>query len=148
MTYFNDIGLLVVSEAFDLSRESIKFAPELATLWPESKSEEQSTKAGEICSIAGWGHTRPVLTVKEINNTKYYSEKLRQAKVIIKGVKNCAKVYNQARLQSRELEKLLRKHHIDEKKNICAIGRKGKPGTKDFVADACSVHIHSAPKGI
>ena len=128
----DDIALLVVREGFDPNQESITFAPELATLLPESKSKEQSTKAGEICRIAGWGDTKPV---------RSFPGKLQEATVVIKGVKNCAKAYNQGRLQNITIANLLRQLYVDEKKNLCAIGRKGKPGKKAFVSDACAVRI-------
>ena len=142
MTYFNDIGLLVVREGFDPNNESITFAPELATLLPESKSKEQSTKAGEICRIAGWGHTRPVLTIPEIYAPMGFTEILQEGKVVIKSVKNCEKAFNLARQTDRQLEILLRPFHIDATKNICAHGRKGK--VPIYVTDACSVSMLNA----
>ena len=117
-------------QEFNRTKESIKFAPDLQTI-------RQVPKAGDICHIAGWGSTRPVLTVTEIYLPKNNSERLLETKVSLWNIDKCFKKYEQARLQ-RELAGALANFHVNKDMNICALGKKGR---NPFVRDSCYVSL-------
>ena len=84
--------------AFDTIRESVSIVPirkppKLTTSIPY----EENPKAGAICRVAGWGSTRPALTVEDLNGPIFPSGKLQETEVRIWSYDKCVQTYENAR---------------------------------------------------
>ena len=82
-------------------------------------------KAGDICSVVGWGSTRSALTVEDLNEPKYPSERLQKAEVSIWNYDKCVQTYENARSQNQAFRNYLRFSYVYNR-NICANSRISK----------------------
>ena len=125
-TYLNDIAIITVNKAFDTRKESISIIPLLEPEKPKRprpKSSKEIPKVGDICDVAGWGSTRPILSIEEfIQFPIYPSDKLQKTQVKIWSREKCKETYEQATLQYGISPKI-------NARNLCAAGKRGQSAT-------------------
>ena len=122
ITYANDIAMIRVKIAFNFKKESVSSVrlPEWEEILPfvdepkkqikdnPSKPNTDIPKAGDHCSVAGWGSTRPFSSVSEISAPIFPSKTLQVAEVSIWKHKTCVDNYEIARKKSKELKDALK----------------------------------------